>query len=163
MNTRVTFATRNDLPQRVRDTMISLLNQQLANTIDLYSQTKLAHWNVKGMHFIALHELFDTLASNRLAEADMIAERATALGGYAAGTVRAAAQRSELPEFPEQITLDKQVAEALAERYAQHGAGVRAAIDTALNDGDQDTADLFIEVSRQVDKDLWFIEAHLST
>jgi starvation-inducible DNA-binding protein len=162
MNTRVTFTTRNDLQQRVRDTMISLLNQQLANTMDLYSQTKLAHWNVKGMHFIALHELFDTLAANRLSDADMIAERATALGGYAAGTVRTAAQRSELPEFPEQITMDKQVAEALAERYAQYGASVRAAIDTALNDGDQDTADLFIAVSRQVDKDLWFIEAHLS-
>jgi starvation-inducible DNA-binding protein len=162
MNTRISFTTRNDLPQRVRDTMITLLNQQLANTMDLYSQTKLAHWNVKGLHFIAFHELFDSLASNRLADADMIAERATALGGYAAGTIRMAALRSELPEFPEALTLDKQVAEALAERYAQYGASVRAAIDTALNDGDQDTADLFIAVSRQVDKDLWFIEAHLS-
>jgi starvation-inducible DNA-binding protein len=162
MNTLMTFTTRNDLSQRVRDTMMTLLNQQLSNTFDLFSQTKQAHWNVKGMHFIALHELFDDLATNRLADVDMVAERVTALGGYAKGTVRMAAQNSILPEFAEQITLDKQVVELLAEHYAQYGAAIRRATEVALEHSDQDTADLFIQISRQVDKDLWFLEAHLS-
>ncbi len=156
-----TFTTRNDLQQRVRDTIVELLNQQLAASFDLYSQTKQAHWNVKGMDFIQLHELFDDLAANRLSETDMIAERATALGGYAMGTARMAAANSVLPEFPESIVSGKQVVEVLAERYAQYGATTRAAIDTAIDHGDQDTGDLFIEVSRQIDKDLWFLEAHL--
>ena len=162
MIAQTTFTTRNDLTQRVRDTMMSLLNQQLANTFDLFSQTKQAHWNVKGMHFIALHQLFDVLAGNRLSDVDMIAERITTLGGYANGTVRMAAHHSALPEFPETITLDKQVVEVLAEHYAQYAAAIRDAIAVALEHGDQDTADLLIEVSRQVDKDLWFLDAHIA-
>jgi starvation-inducible DNA-binding protein len=156
-----TFVTRNDLPQRVRDTMVSLLNQQLADTLDLYSQTKQAHWNIKGMGFIQLHKLFDDLAESVLDYVDMIAERATALGGYAQGTVRMSAANSTLPEFPAEIVSDKQVVEVLAERYAQYAATTRAAIASAAEIEDQDTADLFTEVSRAIDKHLWFLEAHL--
>ncbi|MCA9908493.1 MAG: DNA starvation/stationary phase protection protein Dps [Anaerolineae bacterium] len=155
------FTTRNDLPQRVRATMVDMLNQQLADVFDLYSQTKQAHWNVKGMQFMQLHELFDSLAGTVLGYVDMIAERATALGGYAQGTARMAAEHSTLEEFPEQIVEGKQVLEVLAERYAQFAASTRAAIETALEHEDQDTADLMIEVSRDIDKALWFIEAHL--
>ncbi len=155
------FTTRNDLPQRVRTTIVALLNQQLADVFDLYSQTKQAHWNVKGMQFMQLHELFDSLAGTVLGYVDMIAERATALGGYAHGTARMAAQHSTLEEFPEQIVEGKQVVEVLAERYAQFAASTRAAIETALEHEDQDTADLMIEVSRDIDKALWFLEAHL--
>ncbi len=156
-----TFTTRNDIPKKVRDTMIALLNQQLADTFDLYSQTKQAHWNVKGMNFIQLHELFDDLAEDILGHVDMIAERATALGGYARGTARMAAANSTLSEFPTEIVDGKQVVEVLAERYAQYGASTRAAIATAAEAEDQDTSDLFTEVSRAVDKHLWFLEAHL--
>ncbi|MCC6616130.1 MAG: DNA starvation/stationary phase protection protein Dps [Anaerolineae bacterium] len=155
------FVTRNDLAQRVRGTLIPMLNQQLADAFDLYSQTKQAHWNVKGMNFIQLHELFDSLAESVLGYVDMIAERATALGGYARGTARMAAANSTLEDFPETIVQDKQVVEVLAERYAQFGASTRAAIETALEYEDQDTADLMIEISREMDKHLWFLEAHL--
>lgn len=155
------FVTRNDLAQRVRSTIIPMLNQQLADASDLYSQTKQAHWNVKGMNFMQLHELFDSLAESVLGYVDMIAERATALGGYARGTARMAAANSTLEEFPETIIEGKQVVEVLAERYAQFAASTRAAIETALEYDDQDTGDLMIEISREMDKHLWFLEAHL--
>ncbi|MCL4828320.1 MAG: DNA starvation/stationary phase protection protein Dps, partial [Caldilinea sp.] len=155
------FATRNDLPQTTRETIITLLNQHLADTFDLYSQTKQAHWNVKGMHFIQLHELFDTLAGSVLGYVDEIAERATALGGYAKGTARMAAHNSRLSDFPETVVEGKEVVAVLAERYAQLAAFTREAIETALKYDDQDTADLMIEISRGLDKHLWFLEAHL--
>jgi len=156
-----TFNTRNDLPQRLRDTMIPLLNQQLADTFDLYSQVKQAHWNVKGMYFSQLHLVFDDFASSLIEYVDLIAERVTALGGTALGTARMAAAHSRLREFPVEIVEGKQVIDVLAERFAQYAATTRAAIAIAAEDGDQDTADLFTEISRTLDKQLWFLEAHL--
>lgn len=161
MTITTAFATRNDIPQTTRETIITLLNQHLADTFDLYSQTKQAHWNVKGMHFIQLHELFDTLAGSVLGYVDEIAERATALGGYAKGTARMAAHNSRLSDFPETVVEGKEVVAVLAERYAQLAAFTREAIETALKYDDQDTADLMIEMSRGLDKHLWFLEAHL--
>jgi starvation-inducible DNA-binding protein len=159
--TRKTFSTRIDLPQDVRGPMIALLNQQLAGTFDLYSQTKQAHWNVKGAQFYPLHELFDKLAAELEGYVDLIAERATALGGLAQGTARQAAANSRLAEFPTDVTDSMPTVEALAERYAALGAETRQAIETADAQGDADTADLFTEVSRGLDKALWFLEAHL--
>lgn len=157
----VTFDTRNDLPTDVRSRMIALLNQQLADTFDLLSQTKQAHWNVKGPRFIALHEMFDDFAEGLEGYVDEIAERVTALGGYAMGTLRMAAKASSLPEYPTDVIGDMDHVRALAERYAALAASTRRAIDTAAEAGDQDTADLFTEVSRSLDKWLWFLEAHL--
>ena len=156
-----TFSTRNDLPADVRMAMIALCNQQLANSFDLLSQVKQAHWNVKGKDFFQLHELFDLLAATLLEHPDLIAERATALGGLALGTVRLAAANSILDELPPNAVDGPEVVAALVERYATHAASVRAAIDQAAEQGDQSTADLFTEVSRAVDKHLWFLEAHL--
>ncbi|MCB9453031.1 MAG: DNA starvation/stationary phase protection protein Dps [Anaerolineaceae bacterium] len=153
--------TRNDINHRIRTSMVELLNQQLADAFDLYSQTKQSHWNVKGMHFMQLHLLFDELAEGLTVQIDDIAERATALGGTAQGTARMAAEHSRLPAYPEHITSGVEVVAVLAERYAQYGATTRAAIDNALEHEDQSTADLFIEISRKVDKALWFLEAHL--
>jgi starvation-inducible DNA-binding protein len=162
MNTKArTFDTRNDIPHQVRATMVTLLNQQLADTFDLYSQIKQAHWNVKGMHFMQLHLLFDELAGDVLEHVDMLAERATALGGTALGTARLAVANSRLPEFPLNLTTDKQFLAVMAERFANYAATTRAAIDSAAEHGDQDTADLFTEISRAIDKQLWFLEAHL--
>jgi starvation-inducible DNA-binding protein len=141
--------------------MITLLNQQLADTFDLYSQTKQAHWNVKGPNFYQLHLLFDEVAESLFEYVDLIAERLTALGGYAKGTARMAADASRLVEFPTGLTDGQQFVAVLAERLAQYGATTRAAINTAAEDGDQSTADLFTEVSRTVDKQFWFLEAHL--
>ena len=155
------FTTRNDLTARIRESMVTLLNQQLADTLDLYSQVKQAHWNVKGMHFIQLHLLFDELAEDLLEFGDKIAERATALGGMALGTARIAAAQSQLPEFPVNLVNGKQVVEVLAQRYGAYSSATRAAIDTADEHDDKTTADLFTEISRTIDKQLWFLDAHL--
>lgn len=157
------FSTRNDLSREIRARMIEILNQQLADTFDLYSQTKQAHWNVKGAQFFQLHELFDKLAEELQGYVDQIAERATALGGLALGTVRMSAANSQLPETDLNVTDSIHVVEAVADRFAALAASTRQAIDSADQDGDVDTADLFTEVSRGLDKALWFVEAHLQT
>jgi starvation-inducible DNA-binding protein len=156
-----TYATKIDLSAETRSKVVALLNQQLADTFDLFSQIKQAHWNVKGMHFIALHELFDKLAEETEDYVDDIAERATALGGVAIGTARAAAKVSRLAEFPLEGVHGKAAVEALVERYAALAASTRKAIETASSLGDADTSDLFTGVSRGLDKSLWFLEAHL--
>jgi starvation-inducible DNA-binding protein len=159
---RTMFATRIDLPEDKRKQLVELLNQQLADTLDLYTQTKQAHWNVKGTEFYQLHELFDELAEPLLKFADEIAERATALGGLALGTARMAAASSRLDEYPLDILDSRAHVEALAERYANYAETTRAAIDTTIEEyGDQGTGDMFNDISRQVDKSLWFLEAHL--
>jgi starvation-inducible DNA-binding protein len=155
------FATRNDLMREARAEMIALLNQQLADTFDLYSQVKQAHWNVTGAQFIQLHELFDKLADELHAYVDEIAERVTALGGKALGTVRMSAANSHLPECDLEVTDSLPTVEALANRYAALAASTRQGIENAENHGDVDTADLLTEVSRGLDKALWFLEAHL--
>lgn len=155
------FETRNDLGQDTRQKVCDLLNQHLANMTDLYSQTKHAHWNVKGPHFIGLHELFDELAEGVEGYIDIIAERCTALGGFAKGTARMAAANSALEEYPSDVIRDIDHVKTLAERYATVGQGVREAIDEADDAGDQDTADMFTDISRDLDKWLWFLEAHL--
>jgi starvation-inducible DNA-binding protein len=156
-----TFETSVDIPASTCAEMIALLNQELADTSDLYSQTKQAHWNVKGIHFYPLHLLFDQLAEKRIGEADELAERATELGGYATGTIRMAVASSRLPEIPTDIDAGIDYVRALVERYAQHANNTRAGIDQADKAGDMDTADLFTEISRELDKDLWFLQAHL--
>ena len=161
--TKLMFSTHNDLSQQVREKMISLLNQNLADTFDLYSQTKQAHWNVKGAQFFSLHELFDKLAAELAGYVDLIAERVTALGGLARGTVRMSATNSQIPECELDVTESLSVVEALAERYAALAASTRQAIESAERDGDANSADLFTEVSRGLDKALWFLEAHLQT
>jgi starvation-inducible DNA-binding protein len=156
-----TFSTRIDLPAPLRERMIALLNQQLADTFDLFSQIKQAHWNVKGPQFIALHELFDKLAEDVEESVDTIAERATAMGGTALGTARMAAQASRLPEYPSDAFPGPKAITALADRFAALAKSTREGIDSAANAGDADTADVFTEVSRSLDKNLWFLEAHL--
>lgn len=155
-------ATSIDIPEGTRTRMTDLLNQHLANSFDLLSQTKQAHWNVKGEHFYQLHLLFDQAAEALEDQVDQIAERATALGGIAMGTARMAASNSEIPEFPNVIAGTECVS-ALVERWAKQAASTRRAIDRATEAGDQGTADLFIEIVRELDKYLWFFEAHLQT
>jgi starvation-inducible DNA-binding protein len=161
-DTNATFPTRIDLPVELRSKMISLLNQQLADTFDLMVLTKFAHWNVKGPNFIALHELFDELAERIEKHVDTIAERATALGGVAMGTIRQTAAMSRTQEFPAGVHKGIDVVNALVERYATVGKSTREAIDTADQAGDRDTADLFTAVSREIDQSMYFLEAHLN-
>ena len=154
--------TKNDLPDNIRKSAIALLQSRLWDAIDLTAQTKQAHWNVKGPNFIALHELFDQIYGEMGGHADTIAERMVALGGQAHGTVGSVAEGSSLPEYPLEISAGADHVEALSTALAAFGKSVRAAIDEAAEFGDQDTADVFTEVSRAIDKSLWFVEAHRS-
>lgn len=154
-------ATKNDLKVGKREKLVALLNQRLADAIDLKTQTKQAHWNVKGMSFIALHELFDQVATEIDTYVDDIAERVTALGGTALGTARVAAQNSTLAEYPLEITDGAAHVDALSSVLADFGRKVRSDIDKADELGDADTADLLTGISRAVDKQLWFVEAHV--
>jgi starvation-inducible DNA-binding protein len=126
----------------------------------LQGQCKQAHWNVKGPSFIALHELFDKVADEVEDFADELAERAVALGGVARGTVSVVAKESRLPEYPLDISTGREHVRSLANALASFGQPVREAIQTASDAGDADTADLFTDISRGIDKSLWFVEAH---
>jgi len=153
--------TKNGLSTETREKVIGILNARLADASDLKSQAKQAHWNVKGIHFFQLHELFDQVATAVEGHMDLIAERATALGGTALGTVRVAAQNSSLSEYPLEITDGTAHVDALSTALADFGNVVRRNIDETTDLGDADTADLFTEVSREIDKLLWFVEAHI--
>ena len=152
--------TAIDLPAKARTSLVALLNQQLANVSDLYTQTKQAHWNVRGPEFYQLHKLFDDLAATLPEHIDTIAERAVTLGGLATGTARDAAKHSEIPEFPHEPGAMDYVKE-LVKRYGQVGNSVRKAIDASDDLGDVDSADLLTAVSRELDKSLYFLEAHI--
>ena len=151
--------TKNDISAEKRTTLAQLLNERLADLIDLGLQAKQAHWNVKGPNFITLHELFDSVAEEVEEFVDTVAERIVALGGTAEGTISAVGKRTKLAAYPVNITSGRDHVEALSTALAAVGKSVRAAIDRANEFGD--TADLFTEVSREIDKKLWFVEAHL--
>ena len=155
------FKTKNDLAEPVRASSVELLNARLADAVDLQTQTKQAHWNVKGPNFIALHELFDKINEDVEDYVDDIAERVVQLGGVAEGTARTAAKRSALSEYPANTVDGRGHVEALSSALAAFGKSARKAIDQANELNDLDTADLFTEVSRGIDKWLWFVEAHL--
>ncbi|HVA37531.1 MAG TPA: DNA starvation/stationary phase protection protein Dps [Candidatus Dormibacteraeota bacterium] len=150
-----------DVPERDRTQLVTLLNETLADAIDLQSQVKVAHWNVKGMNFIALHELFDSIAAIVVEQIDTVAERITALGGIARGSVRRAAADSRIPEYPNDIHDGKSHVAALIERVAAYAHNLRLGIETSDTIGDPDTNDLYVEISRAIEKQLWFLEAHL--
>ena len=156
----VVYPTKNDLSKEVRSSVIDLLDARLADAVDLQTQMKQAHWNVKGPAFIALHELFDKVNEDVEEYVDDLAERVVQLGGVAHGTARQVVARSTLADYPP-VREGHQHVEAVSSALAAFGKNVRAAIDLADGLGDKDTADLFTEISRGVDKWLWFVEAHL--
>lgn len=155
------YPTKNTLPEKSRHQIIGLLQSHLANSLDLKTQAKQAHWNVKGPDFIALHELFDRIALDTEEYTDLLAERIVQLGGIADGTLRVAAQRTSLPEYPATISGGSQHVTSLSIALADYGEKVRNAIENADELRDRDTADIFTQISRGVDKYLWFVEAHL--
>jgi len=155
------FKTKNDLAEETRAKVVELLNARLADCIDLQTQTKQAHWNVKGPTFIALHELFDKVNEAVEDYVDDLAERTVQLGGVAEGTARTVARRSVLAEYPAKAVEGRSHVEALSSALAAFGKAARQAIEQANELGDLDTADLFTEVSRGIDKWLWFVEAQL--
>ena len=154
------FPTKNDLPAATRAKVSDLLNQRLADCIDLQTQCKQAHWNVKGASFIALHKLFDDINEDVEAYVDLLAERVVQLGGIAEGTARQVAGRSTLEEYP-MVTDGEAHVDALSSALAAFGKVTRKAIDQVEELDDADTVDILTEISRGVDKWLWFVEAHL--
>ena len=155
------YKSKIDLSEKLRRNVIRLLNERLAEAIDLQSQVKQAHWNVKGPQFMALHELFDRISDILLTQIDDIAERVTSLGGTAEGTVAVAARRSKLKNYPLSITAGKDHLFYLSTQLAVFGKSARTTIDETEELKDAGTADLFTAISRAVDKQLWFLEAHL--
>jgi starvation-inducible DNA-binding protein len=152
-------STGTSVPLEARQSSVALLNQALADLGDLYSQTKQAHWNVRGKNFYSHHLLFDAAAETAEAHWDDVAERAVQLGGYARGTARMTAGASSLPEWPENLASEEEFVKTLTERFTRVANSIRAGIDAAANLGDADTADLFTEISRELDKSLWMLEA----
>ncbi len=157
------YTTKNDLPEATRLKVIALFNARLADSVDLQTQVKQAHWNVKGPDFIALHELFDKINEEVEEYVDLTAERVVQLGGTAEGTARMAVKSSKLSEYPLEIAAGHEHVDALSSVLAAYGKLARAAIDEADKLGDKDSADIFTEISRGVDKWLWFLEAHLQS
>jgi starvation-inducible DNA-binding protein len=155
------FPTKNDLPEATRARVAELLNKRLADCIDLQTQCKQAHWNVKGPTFIALHKLFDEINEDVEKYVDLLAERVVQLGGIAEGTARMVAQRTTLDEYPQLLASGEGHVDALSSALAAFGSGARKAIDQVDQLEDADTVDILTEISRGIDKWLWFVEAHL--
>ena len=154
------YETKNSLPAETRARVVALLNARLADCVDLQSQAKQAHWNVKGPQFIALHELFDEIYAAIGEYVDVIAERIVQLGGIAEGTVRAAAERSSLAEYPLVLSSGEEHVAALSNGLAQFSGKVLEGIGELEELEDPASEDILTEVSRGVDKWLWFVEAH---
>jgi starvation-inducible DNA-binding protein len=152
--------THNTLSENIRAQSVELLNKHLAAAIDLHAQVKQAHWNVRGPNFIAIHELFDKVAAAVEDYSDMIAERAGGLGGVANGTVQVAAENSFLIPYPLRIADCSEHVFAVSSALAAFGQSARDAIGQAAAYADADTADMFTEVSRGIDRQLWFVESH---
>ena len=154
------YTTKNDLPEATRREVIRLLNQRLADSIDLHTQCKQAHWNVKGPTFIALHKLFDDINEDVEEYVDLLAERVVQLGGIAEGTVGVAAERSTLVDYPLGLSTGSEHVAALSDALAMFGRTVRIGIEEMNDLEDAGSADILTEISRGVDKWLWFVEAH---
>jgi starvation-inducible DNA-binding protein len=156
------YKSQIDLSEAVRRQSWAVLQGRLSDCLDMEAQLKQAHWNVRGRDFYQLHRLFDELHGEIEELVDIIAERLTALGGVADGRVKMTARATSLSEYPADAVLGDAHLKALARALGQFGAATRRDIDAAAAFGDADTADVFTQVSRTVDKQLWFVEAHLA-
>jgi starvation-inducible DNA-binding protein len=154
------YRTKNHLLPETRAEVVTLLNQRLADCIDLQTQCKQAHWNVKGPQFYGLHKLFDEVYAAVGEYVDLIAERVVQLGGVAEGTVRVAAQRTTLLDYPLTLATGEEHVAALSDVLAEFGRSVRIGIGEMEELEDADSADILTEISRGLDKWLWFVEAH---
>jgi starvation-inducible DNA-binding protein len=155
------YHSHNDLSSNTKAVSINVLNARVADAIDLALLIKQAHWNIKGPNFIALHEMIDGFRTELDEHVDTMSERIVQLGGTALGTTQAVAGSTTLAPYPTDIYSSTEHLAALIERYAKMASSARTAIDTTAEAGDADTADLFTAFSRALDKQLWFLEAHV--
>ena len=154
------YPTKNDLPEAARREAVELLNQRLADCIDLQTQCKQAHWNVKGPQFIALHKLFDEINEEVEDYVDLLAERIVQLGGIAEGTVGVVAKRTSLIDYPLTLSSGAEHVAALSDALAGFARTARMGIEEMDELEDADSTDILTEISRGTDKWLWFVEAH---
>lgn len=154
------YRTKNDLPAATRAQVADLLNQRLADCIDLQTQCKQAHWNVKGPGFIGLHKLFDEINEAVEGYVDLLAERIVQLGGIAEGTARVVAERSSLDVYPLALEGSDEHIDALSSALAAFGRTARLGIEEMDDLDDDDSEDILTEISRGMDQWLWFVEAH---
>jgi starvation-inducible DNA-binding protein len=158
------YPTKNDLPAKKREGLVELLNLHLATSLDVMLQSKQAHWNVKGPNFASLHELFDKINEDFEEYSDLLAERIVQLGGIAEGTATVVAKRTPIKQYPLLLADGLEHVDYFSGSLAAFGKAVREAIQTSGDEfGDADTADIYTEISRGVDKWLWMLEAHLVT
>jgi starvation-inducible DNA-binding protein len=157
------YPSPSKLPEAARTTLVQTLNERLADGLDLHSQIKVAHWNIKGPQFPSLHPLFETFAVSLANHNDAIAERAVTLGGKAYGTARRVARASRLAEYPEETTRDMEHVAHLAERIESYLDGLRASRGVAEKAGDTDTVDLFTGIVTEFEKHAWFLRASLAS
>jgi len=162
MSTKTLKPTRMDIPEAQRNRVVEMLNARLADLVDYSLSIKQAHWNVKGRQFVALHEMLDTMFGEATEYADLTAERAVMLGGIAKGTLSAAKAGTSLADFPQEETSMPALLSALADRLGKLASSIRSAIAFADEQGDASTADVMTEISRGLDKQLWYLEAHLA-
>ena len=155
------YPTRSHLPETVRATSVGLLNQALADLSAVTMQLKHAHWNVKGIEFYQLHELFEDLYESFEPHVDAVAERASALGGRPMGTASAVAAQTTVPQLSHAAVDGQSLLREIADRLSALDTMLYQQIETASGQGDLDTADLLNEVSRDVTEALWFVESHL--
>ena len=156
------YKTPSHLPEQSRAALIATLNDRLADGLDLHSQVKVAHWNVRGPQFPALHPLFEQFATQLAVHNDSIAERAVTLGGLAAGSIRNVAKNSRLSDYPADVTRDLDHVKLLAERIDAYLIGVRESRGIAEKLGDTDTVDLLTGVVTEFEKNAWFLRATLA-
>jgi starvation-inducible DNA-binding protein len=156
------YQSPSPLPEATRAAIAERLEATLLDGLDLHGQIKVAHWNVRGPHFAALHPLFETFAVALAGFNDQVAERAVTLGARVRGTARSVAKASRVPEYPEDTARDLEHVRLLAERIDAYLTGVREARDAAEKHGDQDTVDLLTGVVEEFEKSGWFLRATLA-
>ncbi len=155
------YRSPNPLPEKSRAALVELLNARLADGLDLHSQIKVAHWNIKGAQFAALHPLFETFAVSLANHNDSVAERAVTLGGKAYGTARHVAKTSHLPDYEQETTRDLDHVRLLADRIEGYLSGLRDSRKASEQHQDTDTVDLFTGIITEFEKHAWFLRASL--
>ena len=156
-------STRNSLAEKRRVQIVGIIQKRLSDSVDLTLQFKHAHWNIKSLNFIAMHELFDRIAEETENYSDLIAERIAQLGGISEGTLQSTAERSSLPEYPLQNVSESEHIQSLSHVLAAYGELIRDNVELATELCDPATADILTEILRSSDKNLWFIESHQSS
>ncbi|MGN6096308.1 MAG: DNA starvation/stationary phase protection protein Dps [Bosea sp. (in: a-proteobacteria)] len=162
ISAKIVKSSKVDLASNTKTKVVGLLNERLADGIDLALLTKQAHWNLKGPGFIGIHLMLDGFRDDLDIHVDTVAERVAQLGGIALGTTQSTASASSLKAYPTDIISVQDHLAALVERYADAGNKVREAIDACDEAGDADSADILTAYSRMLDKSLWFLQSNLA-